>query len=194
MGFALADEAARRGAAVTLVAANVALPRTAGIRYVDVETAEELHDACLGAFAEADVLLMAAAVADYRPASRHDGKIKKDAAGESLALDLERTTDVLSALADGRRPGQLLVGFAAEHGEGAVEYGRGKLERKGLDAVVVNDIGRPGIGFDTPDNEVTIVTRENDLHVPKGPKSEVARAVIDTILSLRSSRDVRVQT
>jgi phosphopantothenoylcysteine decarboxylase/phosphopantothenate--cysteine ligase len=192
MGFALADEAARRGAAVTVVAANVHLPRTPGVRYVEVETAEELHAACLGAFDDADVLLMAAAVADFRPAARHAGKIKKDAAGDSLDLELERTTDVISALADRRRPGQVLVGFAAEHGDGAVEYGRGKLERKGLDAVVVNDVGRPGIGFDSNENEVTIVTRGEDLHVPKVPKAEVARAIVDMILRLRSSTGVRV--
>src|SRR5829696_3206007 len=164
MGFALAEEAARRGAAVTVVAANVALPRARGIEYVDVETAAELKAACDAHFDGADVLLMAAAVADYRPAEARAEKIKKTEA--ELALRLERTEDVLAALAARRRPGQVLVGFAAETGEGALAYGRDKLNRKGLDAVVVNDVARPGIGFDGAENEVTIVTGDGERHVP----------------------------
>ena len=192
MGFALADEAARRGAAVTVIAANVALPRNPAVTYVDVGTAAELHAAALAAFDEADVLLMAAAVADYRPAAPAPGKLKKDETGERLAIDLERTDDVLGALSARRRPGQLLVGFAAEHGDGAIEYGRAKLARKGLDAVVVNDIGRAGIGFDAADNEVTVLTAEASVSVPRATKAEVARAILDTVLSRRSSSDVRV--
>ena len=193
MGFALAEEARRRGAQVTVVAANVGLPRGPGITYVDVETAAQLHAAALDAFDACDVLFMTAAVADYRPSEVFTGKVKKDQQGESLTLALERTDDVLAALADRRRPGQTLVGFAAESGGGAVEYGRGKLERKGLDAVVVNDISAPGIGFDTPDNEVTVVTADADLAVPRMTKPEVARAILDTILRLRSSHVTRVQ-
>jgi phosphopantothenoylcysteine decarboxylase/phosphopantothenate--cysteine ligase len=131
-------------------------------------------------------------VADYRPAAPHGGKLKKDAAGDALDLRLERTDDVLAGLAARRRPGQVLVGFAAEHGPGAVEYGRSKLERKGLDAVVVNDVGQPGIGFDAGDNEVTIVSRSGDRHVPRGAKSEVATVVLDAVLSHRSSSDMKV--
>ena len=119
MGFALADEAARRGAEVTVVAANVALPRNPAVRYVDVETAAELATATAAEFERADVLLMAAAVADYRPASARADKIKKTEA--ELELRLERTEDVLSGLAARRRPGQLIVGFAAETGAGALE-------------------------------------------------------------------------
>ena len=122
MGFALAEEAARRGADVTVVAANVSLPRRSGIEYVDVETAAELAAACEERFEQADVLLMAAAVADYRPEHEHAGKLKKDQAGGELELRLVRTPDVLSTLATRRRPGQLLVGFAAEHGERALDY------------------------------------------------------------------------
>ena len=195
MGFALAEAAARRGARVTLVAANVALAHPPGVRVVEVETAAQLHHACLDAFdAACDVLLMAAAVADYRPAEVFTGKVKKDQQGEAMALRLERTDDVLAALAERRRPGQVLVGFAAESGAGAVAYGRGKLERKGLDAVVVNDIAQPGIGFDTADNEVTIVTADGDQAVPRATKSEVARAILDMVLRLRSSRQSRVQS
>jgi phosphopantothenoylcysteine decarboxylase/phosphopantothenate--cysteine ligase len=160
MGFALAEEAARRGADVTVVAANVSLPRRSGITYVDVVTAAELAAACDEQFERADLLLMAAAVADYRPEDPHAGKLKKEAAGTELQLRLVRTTDVLAMLSARRRPGQLLVGFAAEHGAGAVDYGRDKLARKDLDAVIVNDVGAPGIGFDAAQNEVTIVTQD----------------------------------
>ena len=192
MGFALAEEAARRGAEVTVVAANVALPRRSGIEYVDVQTAAELAAACEERFDAADVLLMAAAVADYRPDAEHAGKLKKDEAGGELALRLVRTPDVLATLAARRRPGQLLVGFAAEHGEGAIAYGREKLARKDLDAVVVNDIGAAGIGFDTAQNEVTIVTPDSERHVPRASKAEVATAILDAVLSRRSSSDMKV--
>ena len=192
MGFALADEAARRGADVTVVAANVSLPRRNGIAYVDVESAEELLEACDRLFEQMDVLLMAAAVADYRPEHEHAGKLKKDEAGAELELRLVRTTDVLSTLASRRRPGQLLVGFAAEHGERALEYARDKLERKSLDAVVVNDVSTPGIAFDSPENEVTVVTADSELHVPKAAKAEVATAILDAVLSRRSSSDMKV--
>jgi phosphopantothenoylcysteine decarboxylase / phosphopantothenate---cysteine ligase len=192
MGFALAEAAARRGAAVTVVAANVSLPRTPGVTYVDVTTAAELAAAARERFAAADVLLMAAAVADYRPRDAHAGKLKKDATGESLQLDLERTEDVLSSLADQRRPGQQLIGFAAEHGEGALAYAREKLNRKRLDAVVLNDVSDPTIGFDAPDNEVVVVTAEGDARVPRASKSDVAGAILDMLLSDRSSTNIKV--
>ncbi len=157
-----------------------------------MQTAAELKDACDAAFDAADVLLMAAAVADYRPAEQTERKIKKTEAGAELALRLERTEDVLSALAARRRPGQVLVGFAAETGEGAIAYGRDKLNRKGLDAVVVNDVARPGIGFDSAENEVTIVTGDGERHVPRANKTEVAAAILDAVLSLRSRTPLRV--
>jgi phosphopantothenoylcysteine decarboxylase/phosphopantothenate--cysteine ligase len=185
MGFALADEAARRGGDVTVVAANVSLPHSPGIHYIDVETAAELEQATARAFEYADVLLMAAAVADFRPAEGVDDKIKKDGR-DGLSLELAPTNDVLAMLSDKRRSGQVLVGFAAEHGDGAVGNARDKLERKRLDAVVVNDISRPGIGFDATDNEVTIVTRSGERAVPRAAKEEVARAIIDQVEALRT--------
>ena len=191
MGFALAEEAARRGADVTVIAANVSLPRRAGIEYVDVQTAEELAGACEERFDGTDLLLMAAAVADYRPQAAHAGKLKKDATGAELDLHLVRTTDVLATLAARRRPGQLLVGFAAEHGEDALAA-RSKLERKGLDALIVNDVSTPGIAFDAADNEVTVLTEGADLHVPRATKAEVATAILDAVLSRRSSTDMKV--
>jgi phosphopantothenoylcysteine decarboxylase / phosphopantothenate---cysteine ligase len=185
MGFALAAEAARRGAGVTLVAANVALPKPEGVRRVEVETAAELLAATQTAFADSDVLLMAAAVADFRPSQRADEKIAKSGR-ERLSLELEPTEDVLAELARGRAGGQTLIGFAAEHGEGAVERGRAKLERKRLDAVVVNDISRSDIGFDAPDNEVTIVTAAGESRVPLGSKQAVAAAILDEVEAIRA--------
>src|SRR4051794_33541840 len=186
MGFALAEEAAALGADVTVIAANVGLERNPRVRYVDVATAAELKQACEAEFARTDVLLMAAAVADYRPTEAAQTKLKKDRS-ETLTLTLERTDDIISALAAARRPQRTIVGFAAEHGEGAVAYGRDKLARKGLDAVVVNDISAPGIGFDSADNEVTIVTAAGDRHVAQASKAEVARAVLATVDELRAA-------
>jgi phosphopantothenoylcysteine decarboxylase/phosphopantothenate--cysteine ligase len=186
MGFALADEAAARGADVTVVAANVALPRNPRATTVDVETAAELQAACEQAFPDCDVLLMAAAVADFRPARAAGRKLKKDDLGDALTVDLERTPDVLAGLSAQRRPGQTLVGFAAETGAGAVDYGRRKLEGKGLDAVVVNDVAAPGRGFDVPTNEVTIITAAGEHHVALASKPEVAAAILDAVMALRA--------
>ena len=186
MGFAVADEAARRGAAVTCLAANVTLPRHAGIEYVDVETASELADATRARFGDCDVLVMAAAVGDFRPAEVAGDKIKKDGASGGMELHLERTEDILAGVSARRRPDQVLVGFAAEFGAGnAVAYGRDKLARKGLDAVVVNDISRSDIGFDADANEVTILTGAGERHVARSAKAAVAREVLDAVVVLR---------
>jgi len=185
MGFALADEAAALGAEVTVIAANVALARSPRVHYVDVTTAAELQGACEGRFAQADVLLMAAAVADYRPAVTAATKLKKDER-EELVIALERTPDILSGLAAIRRADQTVVGFAAEHGDGALAYGRDKLARKGVDAIVVNDIARTDIGFEGSDNEVTIITAAGERHVPRASKAEIARAILEVVGDLRS--------
>jgi phosphopantothenoylcysteine decarboxylase/phosphopantothenate--cysteine ligase len=185
MGVAIATEAARRGADVTLVAANIGIPIPDPVRAIRVVTAAELEEAARAAFPDCDVLVMAAAVADFRPSSAVDDKIKKTGR-DSLALELEPTTDVLSALAAMRRPGQTLVGFAAEHGGDAAGHGRLKLERKRVDAVVVNDISDPAIGFESDQNEVTIVTASAVKPVPRGPKTAVAAAIVDAVEDLRS--------
>jgi phosphopantothenoylcysteine decarboxylase / phosphopantothenate---cysteine ligase len=185
MGLALAGEAARRGADVTLVAANVTLAAPAGVDVVDVQTAAELLEAARARFADAHVLLMAAAVADFRPDDAVNDKLTKTGRDE-LVLRLEPTEDVLATLAAGRTDGQTLIGFAAEHGAGALERGREKLDRKGLDAVVVNDISRADIGFDAPDNEVTIVTRGGERHVTLASKDAVAAAILDEVEALRA--------
>jgi phosphopantothenoylcysteine decarboxylase/phosphopantothenate--cysteine ligase len=189
MGFALAQAAHARGAEVTLLAANVALPRPPGVVCHDLGTAAELQEASEREFPACDLLLMTAAVADFRPRKPAEGKIKKSGR-TSLELELEPTVDVLAALAEQRRDGQTLVGFAAEHGERAVDYARKKLTEKGLDAVVVNDISREDIGFDVEVNEVAILTvdakrQETVQYVPRASKTEVAEAILDAVERLR---------
>jgi phosphopantothenoylcysteine decarboxylase/phosphopantothenate--cysteine ligase len=189
MGLALAEEAARRGADVTLVAANVALelPATA----VPVETTAELEAAVRERFPDADVLIMAAAPADFRPAAPADEKISREGS-EGLTVELEPTTDIVAAVAAERRADQTVIGFAAEHGDGGVERGRAKLARKGLDAVVVNDISRFDVGFDSTDNEVTIVLPEGEHEVGRRPKAEVAAAILDEVERLTTRPERRV--
>jgi len=188
MGLALAAEAARRGASVTLIAANVGLELPRDVRVLRVETAAELADACEQEFARCDVLLMAAAVADFRPSNPSDSKLKKATLPASPTIDLEQTVDILSALAQHRREGQVIVGFAAEHGEDGVSYARGKLDRKGLDAVVVNDISNPQIGFEVGENEVTILSAGGgERHVERTSKELVARALMDEVERLRTT-------
>jgi len=184
MGLALAAEAARRGAEVTLIAANVSLAASEGVRVVEVSTAAELASAMRAEFADADVLLMAAAVSDFRPAARHATKVKR-AGSDGLRIDLEPTEDVLAALGAARRPGQTLVGFAAEHGGDPLAEARRKLHDKGLDAVVLNDVSEEGIGFESPENEVTVVTADGERVVARAPKAEVAAAVLDEVERLR---------
>jgi phosphopantothenoylcysteine decarboxylase / phosphopantothenate---cysteine ligase len=186
MGFALAQAACERGAQVTLLAANVALPTPPGLRRRDVVTAAQLGEACEQEFADSDVLLMAAAVADFTPADPADGKLKKSQR-ERLQIVLEPTADILAGLAARRRAGQTLVGFAAEHGRDAIAYGREKLHEKRLDAIVVNDIARPDIGFDVDANEVTILTATADHHVPRASKAHVAEAILDAVEALRKT-------
>ncbi len=192
MGFALAEVAHERGAQVTLVAANVALATPAGVERRDVTSAAELERACEEAFADCDVLLMAAAVADFTPAQVENGKIKKEQR-ERLEIVLEPTADVLRGLSAHRHAGQTLVGFAAEHGADAVQGASGKLLAKDLDALVVNDISREDIGFDSDANEVTILSAPGDRsqierhHVPRASKAEVAAAILDTVEGLRGS-------
>jgi phosphopantothenoylcysteine decarboxylase/phosphopantothenate--cysteine ligase len=187
MGFALAERAARRGADVKLVAANAALPAPATVTLIAVETAAELQQACEHEFDHCDVVLMAAAVSDFRPASPAATKLKKED-GVPEPIELAATDDVISGLVKRKRPDQMLIGFAAEHGDGALAYGRDKLERKRLDAVVINDVSEPGIGFDALDNEVTIVAVDgSERHAARGSKGQIADAVLDEVERLRRS-------
>jgi phosphopantothenoylcysteine decarboxylase/phosphopantothenate--cysteine ligase len=184
MGIALAAAATRRGAEVTLIAANVALPEPAGVRRIDVETAAQLAAAAAEEFPRAHVLLMAAAPADFRPAEAAAGKLER-AAG--LELRLEPTEDILAALAAGRREDQTVVGFAAEHGGDGVARARDKLARKGADMIVLNDVSDPAIGFESERNAVTLIEPDSATEVPIAPKDEIAAAILDRVDHLRAA-------
>jgi len=177
MGVALAAEARRRGARVTLLAANLTVPPPAGVELVQTPTAAELEREALQR--DADVVIMAAAVADYRPLVALETKRPKDR--DAWTLQLEPTADVLAALGERRRPGQLLVGFAADHGERGLERAREKLTNKKADLFVFNDVTRTDIGFDSYDNEVTILASGGERVVPKASKDDVAAAILDEV-------------
>jgi phosphopantothenoylcysteine decarboxylase / phosphopantothenate---cysteine ligase len=179
MGVAVAAEARRRGARVTLLASNLAVPAPPGVEVVEAPTAAEVEREAARLAPDADVVVMAAAVADYRPAQALAGKRPKDAS--EWTVTLEPTTDVLAALGARERNGQVLVGFAAEAGEGGLERKRGMLNGKNVDLVVYNDVGRAGIGFDADDNEVVLLTRAGEREVARAPKNEIATAVLDEV-------------
>jgi phosphopantothenoylcysteine decarboxylase/phosphopantothenate--cysteine ligase len=185
MGVALAEEAQRRGADVTLLAANLAVPAPAGVTVVETPTAGDLEREAL-ARADSDVIVMAAAVADYRPPSPAKTKRPKDRA--PWTVELEPTTDVLAALGAARRPGQVLVGFAADGADSGLERAREKRIAKKVDLFVFNDIGRPDIGFDAPDNEVVLVSEDEEREVGKAPKQVIATAVLDEVERVLSKR------
>jgi phosphopantothenoylcysteine decarboxylase/phosphopantothenate--cysteine ligase len=187
MGVAIADEARRRGADVMLVAANLTVPSPVGIEVVDAPTASDVEREILARADDADVVVMAAAVADYRPAEVVAGKRGKEAA--SWTVELAPTADVLRALGQ-RDSGALLVGFAAESG-GNVERARQKLTDKNANLVVFNDVSRSDIGFDSEENEVVLIGRELERTVPKASKRVVAVAVVDEIARLLEEADGR---
>jgi phosphopantothenoylcysteine decarboxylase/phosphopantothenate--cysteine ligase len=184
MGMALAERAARRGAEVTVIAANVSLAEPAGVRRMEVETTSELAAAVREEFPACHVLLMTAAVADFRPARAEPGKIAREGGG-GLELRLEEAEDILAELAGLRSREQTLVGFAAEHGE-AIDRARAKLERKRLDAIVFNDVSRAEIGFDSELNEVVILDHDGERRVGLAPKEEIADAILDRVEALRA--------
>jgi len=185
MGAAIADEARRRGATVTLLAANLALPPPRGVDVVETPTAADLEREVL-ARRGADVIVMAAAVADYRAAETVNGKRAKD--GELWRLELQPTVDVAKALGEARRPEQVLVAFGAEHGAAGLERKRAMLADKHVDLVVYNDVGRADIGFDSPYNEVTLVSAVGDRLVERAPKPAVAAAILDEVERLLEER------
>jgi phosphopantothenoylcysteine decarboxylase/phosphopantothenate--cysteine ligase len=183
MGIALAAAAARRGAEVTLIAANVSLPEPAGVRRIDVETAEQLARAAVEEFKRTHVLLMAAAPADFRAATVSAGKLARQ---DGLELRLEPTEDILAGLAASKGETQTVVGFAAEHGGDAVGRARGKLDRKNADMIVLNDVSDPAIGFESADNAVTLIDREREAEVPIAAKEEIAAAILARVDELRA--------
>src|SRR5215203_1033286 len=186
MGIALAAAAAKRGAEVTLIAANVALAAPAGVRRLDVETAAQLAEVAEREFAAAHVLLMAAAPADFRAAEPEEGKLQRSGA---LELSLQPTEDILASLSAGRRPEQTVVGFAAEHGGEAIERARGKLRRKGADLIVLNDVSNPEIGFESERNAVTLIGAETEREVSIDSKDAIAEAILDEVGRLREKAD-----
>jgi phosphopantothenoylcysteine decarboxylase/phosphopantothenate--cysteine ligase len=186
MGVALAAEAKRRGAAVTLLASNLAVPAPEGVEVVEVPTAADLERETRGRAGEADVIVMAAAVADYRPTETIEGKRAKS--GETWMLELEPTVDVLALLGEHERNGQVLVGFGAELGQAGLERKRRMLTDKNLDLVVYNDVSAPGIGFDATDNEVTLVTRAGERELPRAPKAQIAAGIVDEVERLLEER------
>ena len=181
MGVALAEEARRRGAEVVLLAANLQVDPPSGVETIPTPTAEAMLDAAL-ALPDVDVAVLAAAVADYRPAVAHAAKRPKDS--EGWQVELAPTEDVARALGERKRDGQVLVVFGAEHGEPGLERKREMLETKNADLVVYNDVGRGDIGFDSADNEVVLITRAGDRPVAKSPKRVVAAAVLDAVEEL----------
>jgi phosphopantothenoylcysteine decarboxylase/phosphopantothenate--cysteine ligase len=187
MGMALAAAAARRGAEVTVIAANVALPEPAGVKRIDVETTAELSYETVERFETQHVLLMAAAPADFRT-EPITGKIKRQ---DSLNLNLQPTEDILASISAQRGEAQTVVGFAAEHGGDAVGRARAKLARKGADLIVLNDVSDPTIGFESAENEVLLVTAGDEEQVPKASKDAVAEAILDRIDRLRATPGAR---
>jgi phosphopantothenoylcysteine decarboxylase/phosphopantothenate--cysteine ligase len=185
MGFAIAEAANRRGARVTVIAGATTAPSPDNISVIRAYSAAEMHNSVMEKLPEASVFIGAAAVADYRPVAPSLRKIKKTQS--RLALELERTTDILHDVAATSRNGLLVIGFAAET-ENILANAREKLRGKNLDAVVANDITRNGVGFDTSTNEVTIISRDRKapIHVPLMQKTNVADIILDEVVRLRA--------
>lgn len=181
MGFSIAEECRRRGAEVTLVAGPTALQCDAAIRRVNVESAQEMYEACLPVFDTADAAILSAAVADFTPEQKAESKIKREA--DDLVLRLRPTHDIAKALGQRKRPGQRLVCFALETNDEEANA-RGKLERKNADFVVLNSTRIPGTTFNADDNQIAVVTREGVRSYPKKSKQEVASNIIDVLQGL----------
>ncbi len=190
MGYALAEAAERRGARVILVSAPTALRAPANCELVPVTTTAEMRDAVLSRIDQAAIVIKAAAVADYRPVTLSDQKLKRTG---PRTIELEPTEDILSEVVARRRVGQLIIGFAAET-ENAVAHGRDKLLRKGADAIVLNDVSREGIGFDSDRNAVTFLTRHTALDLPEMSKCDLADRILEEILGLRRPSLVVAET
>ena len=183
MGYALAEAAARRGARVLLVTGPTSIMPPDAAEVVRVETTEQMREAVLRLFSQSTILIKTAAVSDYRPKLAVGQKLKRTG---PLSLELEPTTDILAELAS-RKTGQVIVGFAAET-ENILENARKKLAKKALDAIVVNDVSRDGVGFDSDRNAVTILTDHDMVEVPETTKWEVAQRVLDQVVKLRRVR------
>ena len=186
MGYALADAAQSRGAKVILVSGPTALHPPARCEVVHITTADEMRKAVLERMAEATMVIKAAAVADYRPASVSEQKLKRTG---PMTLELTPTEDILAEVTKQRRPGQLIVGFAAET-QNTMQNGRAKLLRKGADAIVVNDVSGEGVGIDADRNAATFLTPTTSIDMPEMPKRKLADRILDEIVALRRPRPV----
>ncbi len=181
MGYALAEAALRRGAKVILISGPTSLKPPAAAEFISVQTAKEMREAVLACFDRATIVIKAAAVADFTVRGAAEHKIKREG---PITLELEPTPDILAEVAAKKGP-RLVIGFAAET-QDALENARKKLESKSLDAIVVNDVGRPGIGFDSERNAVSILTRDGVEHVPEMSKWEVAHRVLDAVVKIKA--------
>jgi phosphopantothenoylcysteine decarboxylase / phosphopantothenate---cysteine ligase len=188
MGYAIAEAALRRGARVLLVSGPTSLTPPGSAELTSVQTAEEMRDAVLHLLSQSSIVIKTAAVSDYRPKSPAGQKIKRKG---PMSLELEATPDILQELAR-KKGAQLVIGFAAET-ENVLENARQKLLSKSLDAIVVNDVSREGVGFDSDRNAVTIITREDVVEVPETTKWEVAQRVLDQVVRLRQHRKSAVK-
>ena len=186
MGYALAEAALRRGARVLLVSGPTALTPPAAAEVTRIESTDEMRHAVMGFLPRASIVIKTAAVADYRPKAAADQKIKRTG---PMTLELEATPDILKEIS-ARKMGQIVIGFAAET-ENVLENARQKLVTKNLDAIVVNDVSREGVGFDSDRNAVTIITRDEIVEVPETTKWEVAQRVLDQVVKLRKNHTER---
>jgi len=182
MGYALAEAALRRGAQVTLVSGPTALTAPPVEEFVLVESSRQMRQALMDRFGRASITIMTAAIADFSPAAVAEQKIKRTG---TLTLDLQPTPDILAELGSSRAPGQLLIGFAAET-HNLVENARRKLERKHLDAIVLNDVSRPGLGFGSERNAGEFITAGEVTSIPEMSKREMAERILDAIVKLRA--------
>jgi phosphopantothenoylcysteine decarboxylase/phosphopantothenate--cysteine ligase len=190
MGYALAEAAVARGARVILISAISPLTAPPGVEFVQVTSSDEMRAAVLDRLSEATMVIKAAAVSDYRPKAPAAQKIKRR---DALQLDLEPTADILAEVAARRTPGTLVVGFAAET-EDHLRHGRDKLLRKGADALVLNDVGRPGVGFDSDRNAATFLTQQTAIELPEMSKRDLADRILDEIRALRRPASIVDET
>jgi phosphopantothenoylcysteine decarboxylase/phosphopantothenate--cysteine ligase len=184
MGYALADAAQSRGAQVILISGPSALHPPARCEVVRVTTAEEMRQAVLSRMGKATMVIKSAAVADYRPVKVSEQKLKRTG---PMTLELAPTEDILAEVTRQRRPGQLIVGFAAET-QNTMENGRAKLLRKGADAIIVNDVSKDGVGIDADRNAATFLTQSTSIEMPEMPKRKLADRILDEIVALRRPR------
>ena len=186
MGFAIAEAARDRGAEVTVIRGSVTAEIPAGIRMIRIESARELYDAMMQKAPEQDVIIQAAAVSDYRPAEQKDRKIKKES-GSDLTLILTENPDIAKAVGEQKKPGQTLVGFAAET-DNLLKNAKSKLGKKKLDLIVANDVTKPGAGFNVDTNIAVLITSDGSTEEPLQTKRQLAERILDKVLEIRNKQ------